>query len=122
MLIDQSRPPARGRGIETACEGLRGGNNDRRPPARGRGSKPARKKGIAAWSLQEQSTKGYVAPSNFAKVYIGLGDKDQAFAWLEKGYQQRDFWLTFLRGDPIFDSLRSDPRFQDLLHRIGPPQ
>jgi serine/threonine protein kinase/tetratricopeptide (TPR) repeat protein len=72
--------------------------------------------------LQEQSTKGYVAPSNFAKVYIGLGDKDQAFAWLEKGYQQRDFWLTFLRGDPIFDSLRSDPRFQDLLHRIGPPQ
>ncbi len=72
--------------------------------------------------LQEQSKKGYVAPTNFGKVYIGLGDKDQAFAWLEKGYQQHDFWVTFLKGDPIFDSLRSDPRFQDLLRRIGPPQ
>jgi len=72
--------------------------------------------------LQEQSKKGYVAPTNFAKIYIGLGDKDQAFAWLEKGYQQRDFWLTFLKGDPVFDSLRSDPRFQDLVRRIGLPQ
>lgn len=71
--------------------------------------------------LQEQSKKRYVAPSNFAKIYIGLGDKDQAFAWLEKGYQQRDVWLTFLKGDPTFDSLRSDPRFQDLVRRIGPP-
>jgi len=72
--------------------------------------------------LQEQSKKGYVAPTNFAKIYIGLGDKDQAFTWLEKGYQQRDFWLTFLKGDPVFDSLRSDPRFQDLVRRIGLPQ
>jgi tetratricopeptide (TPR) repeat protein len=72
--------------------------------------------------LQEQSKKGYVAPSNFAKIYIGLGDKDQAFAWLEKGYQQHDFWLSFLKGDPIFDSLRSDPRFPDLVRRIGLPQ
>ena len=72
--------------------------------------------------LQEQSKKRYVAPSNFAKIYIGLGDEDQAFAWLEKGYQQRDVWLTFLRGDPTFDSLRSDPRFRGLVRRIGPPQ
>jgi eukaryotic-like serine/threonine-protein kinase len=72
--------------------------------------------------LRELSKKGYVAPTNFAKIYIGLGDKDQAFAWLEKGYQQRDFWLTFLKGEPTFDSLRSDPRFQDLVRRIGFPQ
>jgi serine/threonine-protein kinase len=72
--------------------------------------------------LQEQSTKGYVAPTNFAKIYIGLGDKDQAFAWLEKGCRQRDFWISFLRGDPTFDSLRSDPRFRDLVRRIGFPQ
>jgi eukaryotic-like serine/threonine-protein kinase len=72
--------------------------------------------------LQEQSKKGYVAPTNFAKIYIGLGDKDQAFTWLEKGYQQHDFWLSFLKGDPIFDSLRSDPRFPDLVRRIGLPQ
>lgn len=72
--------------------------------------------------LQEQSKNGYVAPTDFAKIYIGLGDKDRAFAWLGKGYQQRDFWLTFLKGDPIFDSLRSDTRFYDLVRRIGFPQ
>ena len=72
--------------------------------------------------LEDQSKKTYVAPTNFAKIYIGLGDRDQAFAWLDKGYQQRDFWLTFLKGDPIFDSLRSDPRFQDLVRRVGFPQ
>ncbi len=72
--------------------------------------------------LQERTKKGYIAPSNFARIYIGLGEKDQAFAWLAKGYQQRDVWLTFLKGDPIFDSLRSDPRFQDLVRRIGSPQ
>jgi eukaryotic-like serine/threonine-protein kinase len=72
--------------------------------------------------LQKQANTGYVAPSNFAKVYIGLGDKDQAFAWLEKGYQQRDFWLTFLHGEPTYDPLRDDPRFQALLRRIGFPE
>jgi tetratricopeptide (TPR) repeat protein len=72
--------------------------------------------------LEERSKEGYVAPSNFAKVYIGLGDKGQAFAWLEKGYQLHDFWITFLKGDPTFDSLRSDPHFQNLVSRIGFPQ
>ena len=72
--------------------------------------------------LIEMSKTEYVAPTNFAKVYIGLGDKDLAFAWLEKGFKQRDFWLLFLKGEPTFDPLRSDPRFQDLIRRIGFPQ
>lgn len=72
--------------------------------------------------LQDQLKKGYVAPTNFVTVYIGLSDKDQAFAWLEKGFQQRDFWITFLKGEPIFDPLRSDPRFQDFVRRVGFPQ
>jgi eukaryotic-like serine/threonine-protein kinase len=72
--------------------------------------------------LRGQLKNGYVAPTNFATVYCGLGDKDQAFAWLEKGYQQRDFWITFLKGEPLFDPLRSDPRFQDLIRRVGFPQ
>ena len=71
--------------------------------------------------LQELSKKTYVAPTDFAKIYIGLGDKDEAFAWLEKSFQQRDFWLTFLEGDPVFESLRPDPRFQNLVRRIGLP-
>jgi TolB-like protein/Tfp pilus assembly protein PilF len=72
--------------------------------------------------LQTQSKSVYIAPSMFARVYIGLGDKDQAFAWLEKGYQQHDFWLTFLTGEPMYDTLRSDPRFQELVRRIGFPK
>jgi eukaryotic-like serine/threonine-protein kinase len=72
--------------------------------------------------LQKQSKTDYIAPSNFAKIYIGLGDKDQAFAWLEKGYQQRDFWLTFIQGEPTFDPLRADARFQALVRRIGFPE
>jgi len=72
--------------------------------------------------LQTQSKTVYIAPSMFARVYIGLGDKDQVFAWLEKGYQQHDFWLTFLTGEPMYDTLRSDPRFQELVRRIGFPR
>ncbi|MGA8620518.1 MAG: protein kinase [Candidatus Sulfotelmatobacter sp.] len=87
----------------------------------GRMGRPAEARRVIA-DLQEQSKKGYIAPSNFAKIYIGLGDKDQAFACLEKGYQQHDFWLSFLKGEPVFDSLRSDPRFQDLIRRIGFPR
>ena len=59
---------------------------------------------------------------NFAEIYIGLGDKEQALASLEKAYADRSMLLTFLKVDPEFDSLRSDPRFKDLLRRVGLPQ
>ncbi len=69
--------------------------------------------------LKERSKHEYVAPCHIAIIYIALGDREQAFTWLEKGYQQRDSWLTFLKGDPMYDPIRSDPHFQDLLRRIG---
>lgn len=47
------------------------------------------------------------------------GDKEQAFAWLETGYEERSTPLYFLKVGPIWDPLRSDPRFNDLLRRIG---
>src|SRR6267143_3544086 len=50
---------------------------------------------------------------------LGIGDKDEAFAWLEKAYSQHSNVLTSLKVDPIYDPLRSDPHFQDLLHRVG---
>jgi eukaryotic-like serine/threonine-protein kinase len=56
-----------------------------------------------------------------APIYAGLGDRDQAFAWLEKAYAERSFWLIFLNVDPNLDSLRSDPRFADLVRRVGLP-
>jgi eukaryotic-like serine/threonine-protein kinase len=71
--------------------------------------------------LMELSQRRYVSPSSFAIVYIGLGDKDQAFAWLEKAYEERSTFLTEFKVEPMFDSLRSDPRFQDLLRRVNLP-
>jgi tetratricopeptide (TPR) repeat protein len=72
--------------------------------------------------LREMSKRRYVSPYLIAVVYAGLGDKDQAFAWLEKAYQDRSFFLIWLKVEPCFDSLRSDPRFADLVRRIGLPQ
>jgi Tfp pilus assembly protein PilF len=61
----------------------------------------------------------YVAPYHIAIIFAGLQKKDEAFAWLEEAYQSRDEWLLYLKIDPRLDSLRSDPRFSDLLGRAG---
>ena len=58
-------------------------------------------------------------PLSFARVYVGLGNKDQAIAWLEKAYEERSTGFYLLKVDPMWDPLRSDPRFQDLQRRIG---
>ena len=71
--------------------------------------------------LKERSKRSYVPPYNIAIIYTGLGEKDQALAWLEKAYAERSFYLTLLKVDPDLDSLRSDPRFQDLARRVGLP-
>ena len=71
--------------------------------------------------LKELSKRKYVTAYGVALVYAGLGENDQAFAWLNKGYTERTHWLVWLKLDPPWDSLRSDPRFGDLLHRIGLP-
>lgn len=52
-------------------------------------------------------------------VYVGLGEKDQAFQALDAAFQEHSTLLTYLRMDPRFDPLRSDPRFQELLRRVG---
>jgi TolB-like protein/Flp pilus assembly protein TadD len=69
--------------------------------------------------LLSLSRKRYVPPVYMAIIYIGLGEKDKAFTWLEKAYADRSDWMTLLNTDPLFDPLRSDPRFQDLLRRVG---
>jgi hypothetical protein len=60
-----------------------------------------------------------VSAYGVAKIHEGLGEKDQAFAWLERAITERDTNVISLKVDPEFDSLRSDPRFADLLRRIG---
>lgn len=73
--------------------------------------------------LQRQSQTSYVSPYMIATVYASLGEKNKAFEYLEKAYQERSSDLPhFLRADLRVDSLRSDPRFQDLLHRMNFPQ
>lgn len=63
--------------------------------------------------------KKYASPVSMALVFVGLGDKEQAFAWLEKAYKERDRSMVGLKIFPLMDSLRSDPRFEDLLRRVG---
>ncbi len=69
--------------------------------------------------LKELSKEHYVPPFDMAIVYVGLGEKDRAFEWLEKAYAERSFFLTWLKVEPELDSLRSDPRFADLVRRVG---
>jgi tetratricopeptide (TPR) repeat protein len=71
--------------------------------------------------LKEKAKRQYVSPFSIALAYIQLGEKDQAFAWLEKTYEERGGVLTFLRAETVFDPLRGDPRFQDLVRRVGLP-
>ncbi len=69
--------------------------------------------------LLERSKKEYVSPRLVVAICVGLGQKDRAFEWIEKAYQNREEMVVFLKIEPQWDSLRSDPRFQDLLRRIG---
>jgi tetratricopeptide (TPR) repeat protein len=69
-----------------------------------------------------QTSNTYVSPGELPVLYIALDEKEQAFASLEKAYAGHDLQLQWLGVDPSFDSLRSDPRFQDLLRRVGLPQ
>ncbi len=69
--------------------------------------------------LKERSLQRYVPGGMVAAVLAGLGEKDEAMVWLEKANEERDPWLTSLKVEPMYDSLRSDPRFVDLMYRVG---
>jgi hypothetical protein len=69
--------------------------------------------------ILELAKSRYVSPVSVAIGYIGIGDLDRALAWLEKGCLERDFSLSALKVDPIYDPIRADPRFQSLLHRLN---
>ena len=72
--------------------------------------------------LNKMSEQAYVSPYDLAILYLGLGDKDRALEQLNKAYDDRAGWIIYLKVEPIFDPLRSDARFVDLVRRVGLPQ
>ena len=66
-----------------------------------------------------RSTRAYVPPTSIAVVYAGLGDNDEAFAWLEKAYAIRDDGLLMVKIHPFFEVLHPDRRFRHLLRRMN---
>jgi len=69
--------------------------------------------------LFEFSKQGYSVSFDIGFVYYGLGDKEKSFEWFEKAYQERSDWLVYLKVDPLWDGLRSDPRFVALMKKMG---
>jgi len=69
--------------------------------------------------LEQLSLTRFVAPTHLALASLTLGEKDQAFHWLSQGLEIRDVMLLYLKTLPVYDSIRDDPRFADLLERIG---
>ncbi len=69
--------------------------------------------------LKKISLKGYIPPFNLAIVHLGLGDRARALDYLEQAYDNNSQWMPYLRGDRIFDPLRSEPRFAALMKKLG---
>jgi tetratricopeptide (TPR) repeat protein len=69
--------------------------------------------------LQEISRQRYVSPYGMAQAYAALNDKEQTFKWLQIADDDHAVWMSYLAVDPVFDRFRPDPRFRDLLRRVG---
>ncbi len=72
--------------------------------------------------LEEVSKQRYVSPYNIARIHARLQEKDQTVTWVEQAFNERDSQLTYLKVEPAFDEIRSDPRFHDWLQRLGMAQ
>jgi TolB-like protein/DNA-binding winged helix-turn-helix (wHTH) protein/Flp pilus assembly protein TadD len=69
--------------------------------------------------LKKRQQTGYVPAGAFVHAYLGLGDNDEAFTWFERAYRERSNILIYIKVFPLYDPLRGDPRFQDLVRRVG---
>ncbi|MGA9670514.1 MAG: tetratricopeptide repeat protein [Terracidiphilus sp.] len=70
-------------------------------------------------NLKQRRKAGYIPAGAFVNAYLGLGDTEQTFYWLEQAYKEKSNILQFLKSHPYFDPIRSDPRFADLVRRVG---
>jgi Tfp pilus assembly protein PilF len=69
--------------------------------------------------LKIRQQREYVPAGAFVNAYLGLGDKENALAWCERAYQEKSNILQWIKVHPFFDPVRDDPRFIDLIHRVG---
>ena len=69
--------------------------------------------------LESVAAVGYVSPVAFATISIGLGDRDATFRWMEQAWTERRGWMAYLTVNPLFDSVRDDPRFREFVTRMG---
>jgi tetratricopeptide (TPR) repeat protein len=86
------------------------------------GNKDAAQEVLNGLLERSKNKKEYVSPYEIAMIYAGLGDRERAFEWLEKAYEDRATLLVYFRMDPRIWGLRSDPRHRDLLRRMNFPQ
>jgi tetratricopeptide (TPR) repeat protein len=82
----------------------------------------AARKGIEVLRAQREAKTNYLAAFNIAQLYATIGDKDQAFAWLNTARDEHNLWLVRIRTDRAFSVLRSDPRYAELLNKIWTPK
>jgi adenylate cyclase len=103
-------------------EGLRLNGDVQQAEEVGRAYKSSGAKGAAKsqlQSLRRRRSQGYVPASSIAESYLRMGDKHSAVAWLEKAYEEHDPELAWARVEPVWDGLRSEPKFVDLMRRLG---
>ena len=81
--------------------------------------KAALRKGLDVQLAQRKT--GYASPFGIASLYAELGDNEQALRWLNTAYEERDFYMETLNIAESFDGLRSDPRFKELVRKVGLP-
>lgn len=69
--------------------------------------------------MKDMSRQKYVSPYDLAILYVGLGEKDKALEQLNRAYEEQSGWIIYLKVEPVFDPLREEPGFKDLLRRVG---
>jgi hypothetical protein len=69
--------------------------------------------------LMDKSKRAYVTPSVISLIHLGMGDVDSHFEWAEKAYKEHDRWLDYIKVNPMLDEIRSDPRYNALLKKMG---
>ena len=74
-----------------------------------------------AEELAAKRQQRYVCPYEIGTIHLYLGEKDEAFKWYEKAYQERSLCIPIMKFDPRLDPIHADPRYQDLIRRVGFP-